>query len=131
MLHFTPLYKPSKGYMRLEKWEGDIGVRSPYALIYCLLLQLSFVPYQLSLLYVVWMLERICTSCIDRAYLDSLPMLPYLSLLNMSCTLELTLYCFLLDKVNCPYSISIHPTLPRLNHFPNGYHSYHHPLHHN
>jgi hypothetical protein len=32
MLHFTPLYKPSKGYMRLEKWEGDIGVRCLFAL---------------------------------------------------------------------------------------------------
>ena len=73
--------------MRLEKREGDIGVRSRYALIYCLLLQLSFVPYQLILLYDLWMPERICTFCIDRAYLDSLPMLLYLSLLNMSCTL--------------------------------------------
>jgi hypothetical protein len=32
MLHFTPLYKPSKGYMRLEKWEWDIGVSSYFAL---------------------------------------------------------------------------------------------------
>jgi hypothetical protein len=26
MLHFTPLYKPLKGYRRPEEWEGDIGV---------------------------------------------------------------------------------------------------------
>jgi hypothetical protein len=32
MLHFTPLYKPYKGYRRLDKWEGDIGVRCLSAL---------------------------------------------------------------------------------------------------
>ena len=26
MLHFTPLYKPSEGPQRGDKWEGDIGV---------------------------------------------------------------------------------------------------------
>ena len=28
MLHFTPLYKPLKGYRRPEKWEGDVMGKS-------------------------------------------------------------------------------------------------------
>ena len=32
MLHFTPLYKPSKGYMRAYNGRGDIGVGSYCAL---------------------------------------------------------------------------------------------------
>ena len=32
MLHFTPLYKPSRGYMRHVYGRGDIGARSYCAL---------------------------------------------------------------------------------------------------
>ena len=33
MLHFTPLYKPSKGYMGLDKWEGDVMVLAKFTSI--------------------------------------------------------------------------------------------------
>ena len=32
MLHFTPLYKPSKGYMRAYNGRGDIGDRDLFNL---------------------------------------------------------------------------------------------------
>ena len=32
MLHFTPQYRPSKGSYKVDKWEGDIGVSSYFAL---------------------------------------------------------------------------------------------------
>jgi hypothetical protein len=44
-------------------------VRLSMTLIVCLFVQLSFVSSQLILWYVQLIFERICTFCIDRAYL--------------------------------------------------------------
>ena len=41
MLHFTPLYKPYKGYMRQEKREGDIGVKPDLANVNDLMIQMA------------------------------------------------------------------------------------------